>query len=180
MTLAILRKPRFCILWLHQRERKDNSKWWIWYGTHEERNTNRQRAMCWFLRIKGQVGTVITDRHGFLGRFSSRSTPCNRTFQIRDIQVPQIRAIVYIANSLGYLLIYPPQIATVMKPISFCSMYSPVSHTKSLGESRGWNMVFQGNIWYRLKAFWKWMNFLMFGHTRSILLFLVSISIWFT
>ena len=24
-------------------------------------------------------------------------------------------------NSLGYLLIYPPQIATVMKPISFCS-----------------------------------------------------------
>ena len=55
--------------------------------------------------------------------------------------------------SLGYLLIYPPQIATVMKPMSFCSMYSPVSHTKSLGESREWNMVFQGYIWYRLKAF---------------------------
>ena len=58
-------------------------------------------------------------------------------------------------TSLGYLLIYPPQIATVMKPISFCSMHSPVSHTKSLGESREWNMVFQGNIWYHLKAFWK-------------------------
>ena len=55
-------------------------------------------------------------------------------------------------TSLGYLLIYPPQIATVMKPISFSSKYSPVSHTKSLGESREWNMVFQGNIRYRLKA----------------------------
>ena len=48
--------------------------------------------------------------------------------------------------SLGYLLIYPPQIATVMKLISFCSKYNPVSHTKSLGESQEWNMVFQGNI----------------------------------
>ena len=48
--------------------------------------------------------------------------------------------------SPGYLLIYPPQIATVMKPISFCSKYNPVSHTKSLGESREWNMVFQGSI----------------------------------
>ena len=48
--------------------------------------------------------------------------------------------------SLGYLPIYPPQIATVMKPISFCSMHIPVSHTKSLGESREWNMVFQCNI----------------------------------
>ena len=56
-------------------------------------------------------------------------------------------------HSLGYLPIYPPQIATVMKPISFCSMHIPVSHTKSLGESREWNMVFQCNIWYRLKAF---------------------------
>ena len=46
-------------------------------------------------------------------------------------------------NSPGYLLIYPPQIATVMKPISFCSEYNPVSHTKSLGESREWNMVFR-------------------------------------
>ena len=55
--------------------------------------------------------------------------------------------------SLGYLLIYPPQIATVMKHVSFCSKYNPVSHTKSLGESREWNMVFQGNIWYRPKAF---------------------------
>ena len=54
--------------------------------------------------------------------------------------------------SPGYLLIYPPQIATVMKPISFSSKCSPVSHTKSLGESREWNMVFQGNIRYRLKA----------------------------
>ena len=54
--------------------------------------------------------------------------------------------------SLGYLLIYPPQIATVMEPISFSSKYSPVSHTKSLGEYREWNMVFQGNIRYRLKA----------------------------
>ena len=26
----------------------------------------------------------------------------------------------------------PPQIATVMKPMSFCSKYTPVSHTKSL------------------------------------------------
>ena len=58
-----------------------------------------------------------------------------------------------LGSSLGYLLIYPPQIATVMKPMSFCSMYSPVSHIKSLGESREWNMVFQGYIWYRLKAF---------------------------
>ena len=57
------------------------------------------------------------------------------------------------SHSLGYLLIYPPQIAAVMKPISFSSTYSPVSHTKSLGESREWNMVFQGIIWYRLKAF---------------------------
>ena len=45
-------------------------------------------------------------------------------------------------TSLGHLLIYPPQIATVMKPISFSSKYSPVSHTKSLGESREWKMVF--------------------------------------
>ena len=37
--------------------------------------------------------------------------------------------------------------------MSFCSMYSPVSHTKSLGESREWNMVFKGNIWYRLKGY---------------------------
>ena len=58
-----------------------------------------------------------------------------------------------VKNSLGYLPIYPPQIATVMKPISFCSMHIPVSHTKSLRESREWNMVFQCNIWYRLKAF---------------------------
>ena len=59
-------------------------------------------------------------------------------------------------NSLGYLLIYPPQIATVMKPMSFfCSMYSPISHAKSLGESQEWNMVFQRNTWYRLKAFYK-------------------------
>ena len=58
-------------------------------------------------------------------------------------------------NSPGYLLIYPPQIATIMKPISFSSKYSYVSHTKSLGESREWNMVFRGNIWYRLKAFKK-------------------------
>ena len=55
--------------------------------------------------------------------------------------------------SLGYLLIYPPQIATVMKLISFCSKYNLVSHTKSLGESQEWNMVFQGNIWSRMKAF---------------------------
>ena len=48
--------------------------------------------------------------------------------------------------SPGYLLIYPPQIAAVMKPISFCSEYNPVSYTKSLGESREWNMVFQGTI----------------------------------
>ena len=48
--------------------------------------------------------------------------------------------------SPGYLLIYPPQMATVMKPLSFCSKYNPVSHTKSLGESREWNMVFQGSI----------------------------------
>ena len=59
----------------------------------------------------------------------------------------------FLLYSLGYLPIYPPQIATVMKPISFCSMHIPVSHTKSLGESREWNMVFQCNIWYRLKAF---------------------------
>ena len=51
-----------------------------------------------------------------------------------------------LTSSLGYLLIYPPQIATVMKPVSFCSKYNPVSHTKSLGESWEWNMVFQGNI----------------------------------
>ena len=38
--------------------------------------------------------------------------------------------------SLWYLLIYPPQIATIMKPVPFCSMYNPVSHTESLGESR--------------------------------------------
>ena len=38
-------------------------------------------------------------------------------------------------------------------------MYSPVSHTKSLGESREWNMVFQGNIWCRLKAFKKMNEF---------------------
>ena len=56
-------------------------------------------------------------------------------------------------GSLGYLLIYPPQIATVMKLISFCSKYNPVSDTKSLGESREWNMVFQGNIWSLVKAF---------------------------
>ena len=57
--------------------------------------------------------------------------------------------------SLGYLLIYPPQIATVMELISFCSKYNPLSHTKSLGESQEWNMVFQGNIWSRVKAFKK-------------------------
>ena len=56
-------------------------------------------------------------------------------------------------SSLGYLLIYPPQIATVTKLISFCSKYNPVSHTKSLGESQEWNMFFQGNIWSRVKAF---------------------------
>ena len=61
------------------------------------------------------------------------------------------------ACSLGYLLIYPPQIATVMKLISFCSKYNPVSHTKSLGESQEWNMVFQGNIWSRVQA----LNFFM-------------------
>ena len=32
-------------------------------------------------------------------------------------------------HSLGYLLIYLPQIATVMKLILFCSLYGPVSHT---------------------------------------------------
>ena len=56
-------------------------------------------------------------------------------------------------TSPGYFLIYPPQIATVMKPMSFCSEYNPVSHTTSLGESREWNMFFQGSIWYRVKAF---------------------------
>ena len=50
------------------------------------------------LKVKGQVGTVITDMHGFLGRCSSRSAPCNRTFQSRDIQLPQIRTRTYIAN----------------------------------------------------------------------------------
>ena len=54
--------------------------------------------------------------------------------------------------SLGYLLIYPLQIATVMKLISFCSKYNPVSQSKSLGESWEWNMVLQGNTWYHLKA----------------------------
>ena len=48
--------------------------------------------------------------------------------------------------SPGYLLIHPPQIATVMKPMSFYFKYNPVSHTKSREESREWNMVFQGNI----------------------------------
>ena len=57
--------------------------------------------------------------------------------------------------SLGYLLINPPQIATVMKLISFCSKYNPVSHTKSLGEFQEWNMLFQGNIWSHVKAFKK-------------------------
>ena len=66
---------------------------------------------------------------------------------------PSIQRGARSLTSLGYLLIYPPQIATVMKPISFSSKYSPVSHTKSLGESQEWNMVFQGNIRYRLKAF---------------------------
>ena len=65
--------------------------------------------------------------------------------------------------SLGYLLIYPPQIATVMKLISFCSKYNPVSYNKSLGESQEWNMVFQGNIRSRVKAFKKMMDLLIWA-----------------
>ena len=48
-----------------------------------------------------------------------------------------------------------------MKLISFCSKYNPVSHTKSLGESQEWNMVFQGNIWSGVKAFKKIMDLLI-------------------
>ena len=81
-------------------------------------------------------------------------------------------------SSLGYLLIYRPQIATVMKPVSFSSKYRSVSHTKSLGESREWNMFFFRAIYDTVwKLFKKWMNFLIFGHTRSILLFVVNKSI---
>ena len=65
---------------------------------------------------------------------------------------------IYGQISLGYLLIYPPQIATVMKLISFYSKYNPVSHTKSLGEYQEWNMFFQGNIWSCVKAFKKIMD----------------------
>ena len=75
----------------------------------------------------------------------------------------------YLCYSLGYLLIYPPQIATIMKLISFCSKYNPVSHTKSLGESQEWKMVFQGNIWSRVKAFNKIHGFAHFGYRRYIL-----------
>ena len=76
--------------------------------------------------------------------------------------------------SLGYLLIYPPQIATVMKLISFCSKYNPVSHTKSLGESQEWNMVFQRNIWSRVKAFKKIYGFAHFGYRRYILHLMIN------
>ena len=65
------------------------------------------------------------------------------------------------SNSLGYLRIYPPQIPTVMKLISFCFQYNPVSHTKSLGESQERNMVFQGHIWSRVKAFKKILDLLI-------------------
>ena len=75
--------------------------------------------------------------------------------------VAAAQAITDTHFSLGYLLIYPPQIATVMKFISFCSKYNPVSHTKSLGESQEWNMFIQGNIWSRVKAFKKIMDFLI-------------------
>ena len=78
------------------------------------------------------------------------------------------------ADSLGYLLIYPPQIATVMKLISFCSKYNPVSHTKSLGESQEWNMVFQGNIWYRVEALKKSYGFAHFGYRRYILHLIIN------
>ena len=76
--------------------------------------------------------------------------------------------------SLGYLLIYPPQIATVMKLTSFCSKYNPVSHTKSLGESQEWNMVFQGNIWSRVKDFKKIHGFAHFGYRRYILHWIIN------
>ena len=76
--------------------------------------------------------------------------------------------------SLGYLLIYPPQIATAMKLISFCSKYNPVSHTKSLRESQEWNMVFQGNIWSRVKAFKKIYVFADFGYRRYILHLMIN------
>ena len=81
---------------------------------------------------------------------------------MKNIRVGATIRFIKLINSLGYALIYPPQIATVMKPISFSSKYSPLSHNKSLGESREWNMVFQGNIWYRLKAFLKMNEFLHF------------------
>ena len=62
------------------------------------------------------------------------------------ITVSHFRHYADSPDSPGYLLIYPPQIATVIKPISFCSKYNPVSHTKSLGESQEWNIVFKGSI----------------------------------
>ena len=53
---------------------------------------------------------------------------------------------VLVQGIYAILGLNPPQIATVMKPMSFCSKYTPASHTKSLGESREWNMFFLGNI----------------------------------
>ena len=67
-----------------------------------------------------------------------------------------------------------------MKPLLFSSKYSPVSHTKSLGESGEWNTVFQAlydTVW---KLFKKLMNLLSFGHTRCILLFAVYKKIYFS
>ena len=66
---------------------------------------------------------------------------------------PTLSVDVLHGCSLGYLLIHRPHIATVMRPISFSFKYSLVSHTKSLWESREWNMVFHGNIWYHPRSF---------------------------
>ena len=101
-------------------------------------------------------GCVNNGEAGDLKRYCAHygvTVMCRLWHRSAYIWDPNTKVMGHKSTSLGYLPIYPPQIATVMKPISFCSMHIPVSHTKSLGESREWNMVFQCNIWYRLKAF---------------------------
>ena len=91
----------------------------------------------------------------FMSKFIFKIKICAFQFMFQCCLFVMVQSTI----SLGYLLIYPPQIATVVKLISFCSKYNPVSHTKSLGESQEWNMVFQGNIWSRVEAFKKIYGF---------------------
>ena len=130
------------------------------------------------LYLAGQVNVKsgisdwnIPNRRGCNNSGDSTNLSCDSWSQNSCMKTSKSNRVVYndrFSLSLGYLLIYPPQIATVMKLISFCSKYNPVSHTKSLGESQEWNMVFQGNIWSRVKAFKKIYGFAHFGYRRYI------------